>query len=149
MSFCQLAGLAVEGGGELPQLVELFVNFGWTGVLLGMAAIGALYRVLYARLNQPGVGEGTTLLAAVVFAELVNIESDFSLVFGGLLQTAVVLYFVLRTCAPLPGRVQAVSAAEAATEPDVAEPDSDEDDDFDDEEEYGDFFGGDFRGAPA
>ncbi len=85
---------------NLPQIVELFVNFGPLGVLFGMLALGVLYRLAYMKLDHPGASDGTTLIGAVVFTELINIESDFSLVFGGILQLALVLYVVLRLCAP-------------------------------------------------
>lgn len=81
---------------NLPQMVEMFANFGPLGVLLGMAALGVLYRWAQAKLDRFGAGEGTTVIGAVVFSELVNLESDFSLVFGGLLQTAAVLWLALR-----------------------------------------------------
>ncbi len=90
---------------NLPQMVELFVNFGALGVLFGMLGLGVLYRLAYFKLNDPGAGDGTTLIGAIIFSELINIESDFSLVFGGLVQIAVILFVVLRNCAPRRRRV--------------------------------------------
>jgi hypothetical protein len=85
---------------NLPQLVELFANFGPLGVSAGMLLFGVLYAFAAFKLGRAGAGDGTLLIGAVVFSELVNIESDFSLVFGGLLQIAVALYVALRVCAP-------------------------------------------------
>jgi len=85
---------------NLPQLVEFFVNFGPLGVLFGMLGMGLLYSFVCMKLNHANAGEGTTIIGAMIFSELVNIESDFSLVFGGLIQTAVILYFVMKFCSP-------------------------------------------------
>ena len=85
---------------NLPQLVEFFVNFGPLGVLFGMFGLGLLYRFVSMKLNHPDAGDGTTVIGAMIFSELINIESDFSLVFGGLIQTAVILYFVMKLCGP-------------------------------------------------
>jgi hypothetical protein len=73
-----------------------------------MLGIGVLYAFVGLKLNHPLAGEGTTLIGALIYSELVNIESDFSLVFGGLLQTAVVLWLVLRLCAPRASRSRPV-----------------------------------------
>ncbi len=81
---------------NLPQLVEFYINFGPVGVWLGMGMLGVLYRLLYQKLNQPGCGDGSILVGAVIFSDLLNIESDFSVVWGGLLQLAIVLYAILR-----------------------------------------------------
>jgi len=81
---------------NLPQLVELYVNFGPLGVALGMVAMGALYRLLYLKLNRPEGSWGTVLIGGVIFSHLINLESDFSLVFGTILQTTVILYLILR-----------------------------------------------------
>jgi hypothetical protein len=80
---------------NLEQLVEMYANFGPAGVLVGMFLLGLLYRALYAVLNHPDGGDGGTLVAASVFAFLLNIESDFTLVFGGVVQQAVLLALIL------------------------------------------------------
>ena len=46
---------------------------------------------LYTVLNHPGAGDGGILVAASTFRVLFNIESDFSLVFGGIVQNALLL----------------------------------------------------------
>jgi hypothetical protein len=86
----------VTTGVNMPQIVELYVNFGALGVILGMALIGWIYRLLDTLLNAPQAGDAALLAGAVVFSRLVNIESDASLVFGLVAQVGVMLFFVLR-----------------------------------------------------
>jgi hypothetical protein len=80
---------------NLEQTVEMYANYGVAGVLLGMCLMGLLYRLLYQILNHEHRGEGGELIAAATFRVLLNIESDFSLVFGGIVQNAMLLYVVL------------------------------------------------------
>ena len=80
---------------NLEQTVEMYANFGTLGVLIGMFLIGVIYRGLYTVLNHPGAGDGGILVAASTFRVLLNIESDFSLVFGGIVQNAVLLCLTL------------------------------------------------------
>jgi hypothetical protein len=80
---------------NLEQTVEMYANFGLEGVLVGMFLMGLIYRFCYRVLNHPDGGDGALLIAATTFRSMVNIESDFSLVFGGLLQSVILLTFVL------------------------------------------------------
>jgi hypothetical protein len=80
---------------NLEQTVEMYANFGSIGVIVGMMLLGLVYRLLYEVLNRPGGGDGSILIAAAIFRVLLNIESDFSLVFGGVVQTVVLLYIAL------------------------------------------------------
>lgn len=76
---------------NFAQLVEMYANFGAWGVGIGMFLVGVLYRALYALINHGRGGDGPTLVAAVLFALLLNIESDASLVLMGTVPAAVVL----------------------------------------------------------
>lgn|GEM_PF-2490225 len=80
---------------NLPQLIELFANFGWAGVILGMAAIGAFYRWLSDRFNRGDSGDGAVVLSALLFSTLTQIESDLSLVVGAVLQLGILFFVVL------------------------------------------------------
>jgi hypothetical protein len=71
---------------NLPWLVELWVNFGLTGLIIGMLIYGALFGYLVRKLNQRDM----TLLefvvgATVLFPLCVNQESHFSVVAGNTL----------------------------------------------------------------
>ena len=61
-----------------------------------MLIIGTIYRLLQQMFSNPHLGEGGGLIAVVVFSRLCNIESDFSLIFGGLFLTLISLAIVLR-----------------------------------------------------
>ncbi len=69
---------------NLPQIVEMYANFGIVGVIIGMFLIGIIYRSLYEMFSHRKAGEGGVLIGLILFTNLSNIESDFSLVFGGL-----------------------------------------------------------------
>ena len=98
---------------NFPFLIEFYANFGESGVLIGMLIVGVLYRVLDSLLNRPGQPLKVTVCALVLMVPLLNIESDFSLVFGGLFMNGVALallfralertYFARPVRAPLPG----------------------------------------------
>ena len=81
---------------NLPQLVEMYANFGPPGIAIGMIVVGFLYCCLYWILNHPEAGEGALSISAIIFTHLLSIESDFSLVFGSVVQYLVLLYIVLK-----------------------------------------------------
>jgi hypothetical protein len=82
---------------NLPILVEFYVNFGLYGVLVGMALVGVLYYMIQRIVNSPGQDYLISLAGVVLIIPLLNIESDFSLAFGGLLMNGVAIGLVLRT----------------------------------------------------
>jgi hypothetical protein len=82
---------------NLPILVEFYVNFGIAGVILGMCLVGCIYLVLERCVNQSGQDTLHSLVGVVILVPLANIESDFSLGFGGLILNGVALWLVLRT----------------------------------------------------
>ncbi len=88
---------------NLPQLVELYANFGTAGVLCGMFALGLIYRLLHRWWNSPATGAGTLILACLLFSRLILIESDFTLVYGALLQNSLLLILVFRWLRPREG----------------------------------------------
>lgn len=69
---------------NLPILIEFYVNFGGTAVLIGMLIVGSLYAVLDNILNRPGQSLLVSMIGLTLLLPLLLIESDFSLVFGGL-----------------------------------------------------------------
>lgn len=80
---------------NLEQTVEMYANFGVAGVLIGMFLMGLLYRAAYQCLNHPLAGDGGLLIAAGTFRVMLNIESDFSVVYGAILQSGLLLYVLL------------------------------------------------------
>jgi hypothetical protein len=102
---------------NLPILVEFYANFGIAGVIAGMFLVGLIYFVLDRTVNNPGQDSLHSLVGVVILIPMANIESDFSLGFGGLILTGVALWLVLRTIRrsgmannragpPLAGRLQ-------------------------------------------
>jgi hypothetical protein len=81
---------------NLPFLVEFYANFGEAGIVLGMLFVGVIYGVLARFFNNPGQGPLVTFLGIVLMLPVVNIESDFSLIFGGLLMDGTALWLILR-----------------------------------------------------
>jgi hypothetical protein len=79
---------------NLPQLVEMYANFGVIGVLFGMFIMGIIYRMLYEMFCHPKAGEGGLLIGLFIFTKLTNIESDFSTVFGNIAQYIILLVIV-------------------------------------------------------
>ena len=115
LEFGHRYGLLHEGDNNtsinLPYMVEFYVNFGSLGVLLGMLVVGAIYRFLRSLVNNPGQHSLMSVVGLVLLMPLWNIESDFSLTFGGLLLNGVALYtmmrFIQRRAAPRQIRVRA------------------------------------------
>ena len=89
---------------NLPFLVEFYANFGEIGVLIGMVIVGLLYRLLDNDLNRAGQPLQVTICSLVLLVPLLNIESDFSLVFGGLFMNGVALWGLLIALSQLPAR---------------------------------------------
>jgi hypothetical protein len=69
---------------NLPQIVELYGNFGLTGVIVGMFIFGLIYRLLIEMFVHPGMGLGALVGAVYVSAKLLDIGSAASMSFGGI-----------------------------------------------------------------
>ena len=82
---------------NLPTPIEFYVNFGESGVLFGMAALGVVLAVLGRVLNRAGQDWVRSLAGVILLVPVVtNLESDFSLVFGGLILNGAALFVVYR-----------------------------------------------------
>lgn len=82
---------------NLPYLVEFYANFGESGVLFGMLIVGVVIRVgshLYNRRGQDIVTTACGL--ALLVPPCLSVESDFSLVFGGLILNSAAFWFLRR-----------------------------------------------------
>jgi hypothetical protein len=69
---------------NLPQLVELYANFGLIGVIAGMFLFGLIYRLLIEMYVHPGMGLGAMVGGVYVLSKLLDIGSATSMVFGGI-----------------------------------------------------------------
>jgi hypothetical protein len=81
---------------NLPFLVEFYLNFGMFGVVFGMMVVGIIYTLIARAVNNPGQDDLLSLAGIVLMIPLTNIESDFSLGFGGLILNGVALLLILR-----------------------------------------------------
>ncbi len=81
---------------NFPILVEAYANYGMAGVAIVMWLCGAIYMLVERAVNNPGQGDLLSLAGVVLIIPLTNIESDFSLGFGGLIMNGAALWFVLR-----------------------------------------------------
>jgi hypothetical protein len=67
---------------NLPQIVELYANFGLTGVIVGMFLFGLIYRILVEMYVHPGMGLGALVGGVYVLSRMLDIGSDASMSLG-------------------------------------------------------------------
>lgn len=81
---------------NLPWLVEFYANFGSLGVMVGMTVLGGLLSTIQGALNSRTTGfTGSILSLGLLTPVMTGVESDFSLVFGGLILYGGALFIVL------------------------------------------------------
>lgn len=78
-----------------PLVVEAYMNYGIVGVFLIMLFIGLIYRFLLIKFTSKHSGGGSLILGAFIMSQLVNIESDFSVTFGYVLQGYIVYFIII------------------------------------------------------
>lgn len=81
---------------NLPWIVEMYANFGTLGVLIGMPLVGLLLAFLEQKLNHPEMNALEFVLGATVLFNLVYQESNLSLMMGGVANSTIVLYLMMR-----------------------------------------------------
>jgi hypothetical protein len=67
---------------NLPQIVELYANFGTIGVLLGMFLFGVIIRTVLNIYLRPGMGFGAVVAVFYLASKLIDFQSAFSMIFG-------------------------------------------------------------------
>lgn len=67
---------------NMPQIVELYANFGSIGVILGMGVFGAFYNLLKYILEEGKTSEWTQLSAILTYTLLLQVDSNITLIFG-------------------------------------------------------------------
>jgi hypothetical protein len=81
---------------NLAQLVEAYVNFGVPGVLVGMFIIGVLAAIVSALFEHPKPSLAAIAVGSGLAVQLFNIESDFGLVYGGLLIELPAIWLIMQ-----------------------------------------------------
>ena len=79
---------------NLPIIVEMYANFGETGVLSGMLLLGALLALIDLKFNSTRMNSLNVVVGATFLQELIFQESNASLVLGGLIPLIVALYLI-------------------------------------------------------
>lgn len=92
---------------NFPQMVEMYVNFGAMGVIVGMFLLAQVYRMLTYFLNGQHQGDWIAVFAASIFANECRIESNFSLVVAGVLYHVILLLLIGFFIRVLPQRPRA------------------------------------------
>ena len=69
---------------NLPQLVELYGNFGLIGVIAGMFLFGLIFRLLLEMYVHPGMGLGALIGGVYVSSRLLDVGSATSLTLGAI-----------------------------------------------------------------
>ena len=69
---------------NLPQIVELYANFGLTGVIAGMFIFGLICRLLIEMYVHPGMGLGALVGGVYVSSKLLDVGSAASMVLGAI-----------------------------------------------------------------
>jgi hypothetical protein len=80
---------------NFPQLVEFYANFGIWGVAGGMLLLGFAQRMVYHSVTAPDAHVSVTLLATIILSRLFSIDSDLSLVYGGVMLNVFAMLVVL------------------------------------------------------
>ena len=79
---------------NLPWLTEMFMNFGWTGVVCVNLAIGGLFALLHRLYFDRPVGVAGIAFGLSIGSTLIFVESNLSLMLGDWLIRLIVLFFV-------------------------------------------------------
>ncbi|MFH7024923.1 MAG: O-antigen polysaccharide polymerase Wzy [Heteroscytonema crispum UTEX LB 1556] len=81
---------------NLPMIVEMYVNFGSWGVIIGMSLLGSLLVFIDKKLNHPNMSELEFAVGASTMFQLVYQETNASLLFGPLIPFLLVIHILFK-----------------------------------------------------
>jgi hypothetical protein len=81
---------------NLPWIVEMYVNFGSMGVLIGMPLVGVLLAFIEQKFNNQNMNSLEFVTGTTIVFRLVYQESNFSLMLGGIITLSVALYVLFK-----------------------------------------------------
>ena len=87
---------------NVPWIIELFINFGWKGVLAGMGAIGFLLSCLDRFFNSRESPPLASIVGISIIGKLAVPESNFSLMWGSIIPLAIFFYIFFRAGLAVP-----------------------------------------------
>jgi hypothetical protein len=76
---------------QLPQLVEAYINFGASGIVLVMFIIGVIYRAVEGLFVHRTMGFGAVVCSALVLGQWFAIDHTFSQTIGGIFSSMIAL----------------------------------------------------------
>jgi hypothetical protein len=79
---------------NLPQIVELYANFGPVAVVLGMFLFGLIYRLTLELYVHPGMGLGAVVAITYISSKLFDVGSAGSQIFGAIPWTIVFMAII-------------------------------------------------------
>jgi len=84
----------VVGSYNLPIVTEGWMNWGWAGVLLSAACVGVILRLAWWRWIGDGGAIGNVVIGMAVVGAAADMESNLSLVMGGVIQAGILYWIV-------------------------------------------------------
>jgi len=81
---------------NLPWIIEMYVNFGTAGVLIGMLLLGAFLAFLEQKFNSLKMGPLAFVIGASLLCQLIYQESSFAVMTGNLLTMSIFLVLCFR-----------------------------------------------------
>ena len=81
---------------NLPLIVEMYANFGTSGVQIGMSLLGLLFALLEKMLNSPRMGTLEVVIGVGILYSFTSHEWNFSLMFGNVFTVTLFIYFMFK-----------------------------------------------------
>lgn len=85
----------IRTGISITQLGELYLNFGWIGIPVGMCLIGVVCRLAYRLFIKYGPNPLTLMVYLFVYVHLIFIEGWFFSTYSNLLKSLVITGFIV------------------------------------------------------
>jgi hypothetical protein len=85
---------------NLPWIVEMYANFGYWGVIVGMSLAGVFLSLVEAKLNDLRMSSLEFIVGCAASFGLVYQESNFALMIGGLIPLIVSMYVLFKFFLP-------------------------------------------------
>ncbi len=79
-----------------PILSEMYMNFGYDGIFIGMILFATMYFALNYHLNNKNVNPFSAVISISLLFKLMIHESNFSLVYGALPLMLLTLFIIFK-----------------------------------------------------